>query len=57
MKKEEISKGMEVCWRCGMGALFSGRVVGIEEKENLVIVELYGGSRRWVRAEDLSRRS
>ena len=57
MKKEEVSIGTEVQWKCGMGYNFAGKVISIEENGNLIVVELFGGSRKWVRVEDLSRKS
>jgi len=56
VKREAVKPGMMVQWTCGMGILYIGKVVALEEKGALVVVELFGGARKWVRVEDLTEK-
>jgi hypothetical protein len=62
MKKEEVKVGLLVEFRDGMGTLYTGHVAGIEnsgisdnERGSVVIVELFGGDRKWVEVDKLSK--
>ena len=63
MKKEEAFIGLDVNWDDKMGHINQGKIVAFDndglpkaEHGTVAIIELFGGTRKWAKVENLSRK-